>query len=316
MSRSIIVRRVLLCVSALVWAACSESRSASPLHAIGGGGGSAGKGDSAGTSGSGQAGASAAAGSGATGGSSGSAGTGGSGGGSAGVGYKLGDVIEFVPGRGEVPYQLGENPYGIRGGAFLARSPNGNQITVANEPGKICISGSLEEVPNGDYTGYWGVEIGFNLNQVPASGGGGEGGAAGAPAAGGQGGEGGADGNVGAGGAPDVADPWDPGQVLGFSFVIEGSKIGPVRFKSLPAGFDPTLEASVYCRPYLMAPSGVPQDSLFAQMMQYCWDSASMTPLPLASGLANISWQLPADVNTGVREFDWCVSDLRPLLAP
>ena len=46
-----------------------------------------------------------------------------------------------------------------------------------------------------------------------------------------------------------------------------------------------------------------------------CWN-ATGTPLPLAAGLANISWQLPADVGVGARPFDWCLKDLRPLLAP
>jgi len=82
---------------------------------------------------------------------------------------------ELVAGTGLVPYAIGDNPYGIRGGGFLARSAQGNTITVGTDPGKICISGSLEEVPlnpdgHGNYGQYWGVELGFNLNQAPADG--------------------------------------------------------------------------------------------------------------------------------------------------
>jgi hypothetical protein len=212
-------------------------------------------------------------------------------------------VIAFVPGSGEVPYALDENPYGLRGGAFLARSPNGNTITIGDEDGKVCVTGNLEAVPNGDYSGYWGVEVGFNLNQTsPDDGAAGAGGADGAAGAGGAGGSG-----------EDVAEPWMAGSVLGFSFVIEGPTIDLIRFKALPSGYDPTLESSVFCKA-VTATSGEPNDVPFAQMIQHCWN-ATGTPLPLDAGLANISWQLPADVGV-TRPFDWCLKDLRPLLAP
>ena len=88
-----------------------------------------------------------------------------SGGAGEGSSVILGEVLKLVPGTGDVPYAIGPNSYGIQGNAFLAKSTKGNTITVGNDEGKICIKGSLEEVPNGDYGGYWGVEIGFNLNQ-------------------------------------------------------------------------------------------------------------------------------------------------------
>jgi hypothetical protein len=294
--------------------ACSDDSSRSSSGGVGGSTAATAGASSAGRAGSAQSGAGGTtglAGTGNTAGTNNLAGTGATAG-SANPTYTLGDELEFVPGTGEVPYAIGENPHGIRGGAFLARAPNGNTITVADEPGKICISGSLEEVPNGDYMGYWGIEVGFNLNQVPVEGGG-EGGAAGAAGAAGAGGAGG-EGGSGSGGAPqDAVEAWLPGNVVGFSYVIEGPTISPVRFKSLPFGLDPALESSVYCKG-LMTTSGVAEDSLFSQLRQACWDGASMITVPLESGLANISWQLPADVNTGVREFDWCLSNLRPLL--
>jgi hypothetical protein len=305
---------ILASATTTVVFACSDSSSRSDDDASGGTGakagasGSAGRGSSGAGGTTGQAGSSGSAGRGNQAGTGATAGTG-------AAAYTVGELLGFVPGTGEVPYAIGDNPYGIHGGAFLARAPNGNTVTVADEPGKICISGSLEEVPNGDYMGYWGIEIGFNLNQIPTEGGG-EGGAAGATGAAGAAGAGGAGGEGGSGSAgapPDMVGAWNPGNVVGFSYVIEGATISPMRFKSLPFGLDAAAEASVYCKP-LMLSSGVAEDSLFSQLMQYCWDMASMTPLPLASGLANISWQLPGDVNTGVREFDWCLSDLRPLL--
>jgi hypothetical protein len=62
---------------------------------------------------------------------------------------RLGEPLELVAGTGEVPYAIGPNPYDIRGGGFLARSALGNSITVGDEPGEICISGSVDEVPGG-----------------------------------------------------------------------------------------------------------------------------------------------------------------------
>jgi hypothetical protein len=227
-----------------------------------------------------------------------------------------GELLEFVAGTGDVPYAIGENPYGIRGSGFLARSALGNTIVVADEPGKICISGNLEEVPNGDYNGYWGVEIGFNLQQEPA---GSVPGAAGAAPPGADvdaGVDAGPDsGLLGDAAAPaDVVRPWLPGNVVGFSYVIEGPTIDLIRFKALPEGFDSTQEASVFCKT-VNAVSGTAEDSLFTQMTQYCWGSTTV-PLPTQNGLDNISWQLPADVApTGARPFDWCLSELRPILA-
>jgi len=227
----------------------------------------------------------------------------------------LGEPLELIAGTGDVPYAIGPNPYGIRGGGFLARSALGNTITVREEPGQICISGSLEEVPNGNYGQYWGVEIGFNLNQ----------GAAGATPAPSEGlpaapavplADAGSDaGDAGGSSAPaEVARPWLPGEVIGFSFVIEGPTINLIRFKGLPAGYDSALESSVFCKT-IEATSGSQQSALFSEMTQYCWSSQDV-PIPAAAGLANISWQLPADVApAGVRPFDWCLKELRPILA-
>ena len=225
-------------------------------------------------------------------------------------GLTLGDPLTLVASTGPVPYAIGPNPYGIRGGGFLARSPQGNTITVGTDPDEICISGSLAEVPlnpdgHGNYGQYWGVEVGFNLNQAPA-----EGSELPAPPA--------ASGTVGdAGTAPpmDVAQPWQPGKVVGFSFVIEGPTINLIRFKSLPAGYDSSLESSVFCKE-LKTDSGITNNALFSELTTYCW-SPSSTLLPTGGGLNNISWQLPADVApAGERPFDWCLKDLRPIVAP
>jgi hypothetical protein len=235
------------------------------------------------------------------------------------TGLLLGDPLELVTGTGTVPYAIGANAYGIRGGGFLARSARGNTITVGTDPGKICISGNLEEVPlnpdgHGNYGQYWGVEFGFNLNQAPA-----EGGIAAPPAAdplpARDAGSDAAVADAAAAPAPDVAQPWHPGKVVGFSFVIEGPTIDLVRFKSLPEGFDSALESSVFCKE-VHATSGTPNAALFGELSTFCWSGISSV-LPTSRGLDNISWQLPADVAPiGARPFDWCLKDLRPILAP
>lgn len=256
--------------------------------------------------------------------SAGQSGIGGSsagGGGSGGAGasnLRLGEPLQLVAGTGEVPYAIGPNPHGIRGGAFLARAPLGNTITVGTEPGQICISGTLSEVPLGDngsgnYGQYWGVEIGFNLNQSAPGGG-----APPPPASdAGVAVDAGADaGNTAdAAAPPDVAQPWQLGQVIGFSYVIEGPTINFIRFKALPAGYDRTLESSVFCKELPMATSGDVQDALFSEIDQYCWGANFNLALPTSGGLDNIAWQLPADVAVGERPFDWCLKELRPILA-
>jgi hypothetical protein len=103
--------------------------------------------------------------------------------------------------------------------------------------------------------------------------------------------------------------------VRGFSFVIEGPTINLIRFKGLPAGYDSSLESSVFCKT-ITATSGAEQTALFGEMTQYCWNPESTALIPTGGGLANISWQLPADVApAGARPFDWCLKDLRPILA-
>ncbi|MEY4548929.1 MAG: hypothetical protein RL685_5124 [Pseudomonadota bacterium] len=244
------------------------------------------------------------------------------GGGSAGGGpsnFRLGDPLQLVAATGEVPYAIGPNAYGIRGGAFLARAPMGNTITVGAEPGEICISGMLSEVPigtsgTGNYSQYWGVEFGFNLNQSAPGGG-----APPPPAASDAGVDAGADGadagDAGAQPPAEVAQPWQLGEVIGFSYVIEGSTIDFIRFKALPAGYDRTLEASVFCKELPMATSGEVQNALFSEIDQYCWGANFNLALPTSGGLDNIAWQLPADVAVGERPFDWCLKELRPILA-
>src|SRR5437764_7006169 len=80
--------------------------------------------------------------------------------------------IVAAPGA-DVPYQLGTNTYGVAGGAFLAKANMGSSTVVLDttQVGKICLQGTVEMVPipadgsHPPYSDYWGIELGFNLNQ-------------------------------------------------------------------------------------------------------------------------------------------------------
>src|SRR5262249_34835240 len=107
----------------------------------------------------------------------------------------------------DVPYQLGANSYGVAGGAFLAKANMGSSTVVldATTAGKICRQGTGEMVPTPadgsppPYSDYWGIDLGFNLNQ----------------------------------GADAVKNPWSvPAGVTGFWFTVEGAAIPPIRFKT------------------------------------------------------------------------------------
>jgi hypothetical protein len=197
----------------------------------------------------------------------------------------LGELLPLVVAPGPVPYAIGDNPYSIRGAAFLLRSELGNEVTIAERPGELCISGTVEDIEDLDYARYWGIELGFDLAVSSGS----------SPA-----------------GAP--AEPWRPGPVVGLSYVIEGPTLSPIRFKALPAGYDPELDTSVFCKD-LQIQSGVVELSAFSEVTRACWEGGD-TPVPLADGLVRVSWQIPATIEPIDRRFDWCLKELRPILAP
>jgi hypothetical protein len=138
-----------------------------------------------------------------------------------------------------VPYQFGTNAYGVTGGAFLAKANLGSDTVVLDttQVGKVCLTGTVEMVPtpadgsHPPYSDYWGIELGFNLNQ----------------------------------GADAVKNPWTvPPGVVGFWFTLEGPTIPPIRFKTTPTGRNPALEQDSCA---LVAPaSGVPTQVLFTDM--------------------------------------------------
>ena len=183
-------------------------------------------------------------------------------------------AIPIVAGTGaDVPYQLGMNPYGIQGAAFFARAPMGSDSVVIDksQPGKICLAGTVEIVPtpadgsHPPYSTYWGIDLGFNLNQSAAS-------------------------------DPTVKTPWlVPAGVTGFWFTVEGATIPPLRFKTTPTGRDPAQEQDSCA---LVTPSdGVPNQVLFTDMYVQCWDGPQGTgTTDISKGLVDVGLQVAAAV--------------------
>jgi hypothetical protein len=232
-------------------------------------------------------------------------GTGGAGGGGANLNRgEAAQLLDATATPTSLPFTIADAAYGIQGSSFLDRSAQGNTFEVVpGAPGELCVRGNLETVPAAtNYSTHWGVDFGFNLNQAttPVGGGDADAGAdAGTPAA---------------GALPPLA--WlPPAGVIGFSFVVTGPTINLIRFRVRPFGLDPTLEASIYCKTIPAAVSGQPTDVLFSEVTQQCWNPG--TPqAPTAAGFDRISWNLPADVGVPPRPFDFCIKDIKPILAP
>jgi hypothetical protein len=192
-----------------------------------------------------------------------------------------GEIPIVAAAGADVPYQLGANAYGVAGGAFLARANLGSSTVVLDttQVGKICLQGTVEMVPtpadgsHPPYSDYWGIELGFNLNQ----------------------------------GLDAVKNPWlVPAGVTGFWFTVEGAAIPPIRFKTTPTGKDPALEQDSCA--LVNPPSGQPTDLLFTNMYVQCWDGPQGTgATDVGNGLLDMGLQVAAA--TGVEyPIDFCVT--------
>jgi len=188
--------------------------------------------------------------------------------------------IVAAPGAA-VPYQFGANAYGVTGGAFLAKANMGSGTVALDttQIGKVCLAGTVEMVPtpadgsHPPYSDYWGIELGFNLNQ----------------------------------GTDSAKNPWMvPSNVGGFWFTVEGSMIPPIRFKTTPSGKDPAQEQDSCA---LVTPdSGVPTEVLFANMYVQCWDGPQGTAATdVSPGLLDMGLQVAAATNAEY-PIDFCVT--------
>jgi hypothetical protein len=152
-------------------------------------------------------------------------------------------------------------------------------VLDTTQVGKICLSGTVEMVPtpadgsHPPYSDYWGIELGFNLNQ----------------------------------GADAVKSPWIvPVGVVGFWFTVEGPTIPPIRFKTTPTGKDPAQEQDSCA---LVNPaSGDPTRIPFTNMYVQCWDAPQGTgTTEIANGLLDMGLQVAAA--TGAQyPIDFCLT--------
>jgi hypothetical protein len=188
--------------------------------------------------------------------------------------------IVAAPGA-DVPYQLGANSYGVVGGAFLAKANMGSGTVVldVSQVGKVCLNGTVEAVPipadgsHPPYSDYWGIELGFNLNQ----------------------------------GTDAAKNPWTvPPGVIGFWFTAEGQAIPPIRFKTTPTGKDPAQEQDSCA--LVTAASAVPAQVLFTNMYVQCWDGPLGTgTTDVSQGLLDMGLQVAASTDTSY-PIDFCVT--------
>jgi hypothetical protein len=217
----------------------------------------------------------------------------------------------------------------INGGIAVTQSPTMTvDATISTRDGGLCFRGTTATVPNDQsYGTHWGAEMIMDLKRaanpdapevVDA---GADAGDAGAPALG------------------QVAVDWDQGEVIGFSYTLVGNDTASptlgvppanVRFKALPVGAVPADDN--YCS--TRAPvSGTAESVLFADITFECWTPGNFTlaedpiqyvsnPNPKMVGtranpraFRNISWQISSDLAVPPIAFDFCVTDLRPILA-
>lgn len=196
-----------------------------------------------------------------------------------------GEIPIVASAPADAPYQFGSNDYGIQGAAFFARAPMGNSAVMLDPApaGKVCLKGTVDAVPtppdgsHPPYSTYWGVALGFNLNQSATA------------------------------GPTDPKTPWQvPPGVTGFWFTVEGATIPPIRLKTTPTGKDPAQEQDSCA---LVAPtSGVPNQVLFKDMYVQCWDGPQGTaPTDVSVGLLDVSLQIAAGTD-GPIPLDFCLT--------
>jgi hypothetical protein len=307
----------LIVAASSTLAACSSDEG-TPRTGAGGGG--------AGGSPTANAGSAGRAGGGA--GGSPTAGAGG-GGGAPSTNFRYGDAFTITP-EGNVIDEMGDT--GINGGPFLSQSTNMTVDAVAaHRAGGLCFSGTTAVVPSpADYGTYWGAELGLNLKlELPP------GAVAPSPDAG-----------ADAGGADLVPAPWPYGNVIGFSYKVVGNDtaaadkgvpVTRVRFKALPE--DSVGANDSYCSNRDALTDGKVENVLFDDITFECWTMGNPSigpnqatinrvnpgpPLvvetpPNPKALVNISWQVASDV-VGTTPlpiaFDFCITELKPILAP
>jgi hypothetical protein len=274
-----------------------------------------------------------------TGGQVGVAGTssGGAGGTSSGGGAGGGDALPAMGSLGEPLTITTEgvvdtaNGTNINGGIAVTQSATQEvDPTIELRANGLCFKGTTATVPDANsYGTHWGAEMILDLNR---------GANPDAPT-----GDAGADAGGADAGGPvlgQVAQDWPQGNVIGFSYRLVGNDTAAadqgvppaqVRFKATPVGAVPADDN--YCSSRTPT-SGTRENVLFSDVIFECWNEGNYSladdpiqyvqdPDPKVVGtrenpraFRNISWQISSDVMVPPIAYDFCVTDLRPILAP
>lgn len=222
------------------------------------------------------------------------------------------------------------NGTGINGGiAVTSSSVQTVAPTIEQRDGGLCFRGTTATVPDANsYGTHWGAEMIFDLNRVanpdaPVVDAGADAGADAGPVLG------------------QVAQDWPQGNVIGFAYTLVGNNTAAanqgvpnaqVRFKATPVGANTANDN--YCS-NRTPQSGVRENVLFADITFECWADGNFTlaeeqiqyvsattPMRVVDvrdnprAFRNVSWQISSDLMIPPIEYDFCVTDLRPILAP
>jgi len=111
-----------------------------------------------------------------------------------------------------------------------------------------------------------------------------------------------------------AGEGWDrsAGTIKGVSFKLSGTALPDMRFH---ATRPPTATESYdnYCQE-LQPVDGQRVDALFDNLKVSCWDPAAYNALPAEAVVNTLAWQIDAVIGRA-KPFDFCVSELRPIVA-
>jgi hypothetical protein len=257
---------------------------------------------------------------GAAGGAAGTTASGGTGGGAA-VGT-LGAALTI-----DADGNVSDTATGVDGGASFSSSSVTTVAPVATyKANGLCFKGTTATVPDANsYGTHWGAQLQLDLKRIPNP-------DAPPPAEG----DAGADaGNV----IGLIPTNWPEGNVIGFAYTLVGNDTAAAdkgvpnahfRFKALPQGASNTDDN--YCSNRTPV-SGVEERVLFSEINFECWAMGNysladdpiqyvQTPdpnklvgtRPNPKALLNIAWQIASDLDIAPIPFDFCVTDLKPIL--
>jgi hypothetical protein len=198
---------------------------------------------------------------------------------------------------------------GINGAALVVASSMNPSAVADFQDGKLCMHGATASGFT-DYGAYWGAQINLDLKRV-ANAAAGDAGAAPADA-----------GDAGGEVLGTEAGPWDPHplNIIGFSFKIDGPQVAPVlSVSAAPTGRDPS--ADPFCYRGASPVAGQTIDVLFTDLRLACWDMPAVTssifqitePTTYTT-LNNLGWQINAGPDLAYM-FDFCISDIKPIIA-